>query len=133
MLVSYPISCHLLLLLVERKLKSGEWKVASEGGFVAGEELREPLFANNGTKSIHGGAVVVAAVKVGVVKSALELQSRFEYFGRNVKGRCAEICEEAWEMINTQTLCKVREHVPEVRYARDGFMPMSTNVRLKYS
>jgi hypothetical protein len=55
------------------------------------------LGLNNRARGMHGGAVVVARVEEGVVVAALELEARFEDFGRDVYGGSGEIGDEAWD------------------------------------
>lgn len=84
--------CHPSFLLVKCELESGEGKIAPEGRFVAIIQSAGAFCPDYGADGVHGGAVVIAGVEVGIVVAALELETCFEDFGGNVGGCGGEIC-----------------------------------------
>lgn len=101
-------------LLPEHELQSGKGQVAIKSGLVAVEEGRCALGADNGAAGVNGAAVVVAGFEVGVLVSALELESGFQDFGRDVDDGGSKIAEETWvpeesasRHCMTQTLVKL--------------------------
>jgi hypothetical protein len=65
-------------LFPEHELQCGEWQVTIERRLVAVEECPGALRSNYCTYGIDGAAIVVAGLEVGVLISALKLQSCFE-------------------------------------------------------
>ena len=66
---------------------------------------------------VRHAAVVVSAVEVRIVISALQLQARLEHFGGHIERRCSEVSKTAYSCVSAgkYILSTRMAHAPAVR------------------
>lgn len=61
---------------------------------------------------VRHAAVVVSAVEVRIVISALQLQARLEHFGGHIERRCSEVSKTACSKVGDRRIDAHVQHTP---------------------